>query len=190
MLQVMRDNGGHESADLCELLAYSGCRKSEIVGDEKYKKGPLLWRDINFELGTFTVTRSKNHKARVVPLFPAMESFLHRLKARRESPPRGDESVIGIGSAAKAIETACKEIGLPKSGHHLLRHFFCSNAIEAGVDFKVIAGWLGHVDGGVLVAKTYGHLRDTHSMAMAKRITFDAAAETPPNVVPMSASDE
>jgi hypothetical protein len=32
------------------------------------------------------------------------------------------------------------------------RHF------EAGVDFKVIVGWIGHKDGGVLVAKTYGHL--------------------------------
>ncbi len=57
-----------------------------------------------------------------------------------------------------------------------MRHFFCSNAIESGVDFKVIAGWLGHVDGGVLVARTYGHLRDVHSREMAKRITFDAAA--------------
>jgi site-specific recombinase XerD len=54
-----------------------------------------------------------------------------------------------------------------------LRHFFCSNAIEAGVDFKAIAGWLGHKDGGVLAAKTYGHLRNEHSAAMAQRMTFD-----------------
>lgn len=33
---------------------------------------------------------------------------------------------------------------------------------------------LGHKDGGVLVAKTYGHLRDTHSHEMAKRMTFSA----------------
>ena len=57
-----------------------------------------------------------------------------------------------------------------------MRHFFCSNAIEAGCDFKVIAGWLGHKDGGVLVAQTYGHLRNEHSTAMAKRLTFDLAA--------------
>jgi site-specific recombinase XerD len=57
-----------------------------------------------------------------------------------------------------------------------MRHFFCSNAIEAGIDFKVIAEWLGHKDGGILVAKTYGHLRAEHSAAMAKRITFDASS--------------
>ena len=52
------------------------------------------------------------------------------------------------------------QVGFPHYTHHTMRHFFCSNCIEAGVDFKVIAGWLGHVDGGVVVAKTYGHLRD------------------------------
>ena len=69
--------------------------------------------------------------------------------------------------------------------HHTFRHFFASNAIEQGIDFKVIAEWLGHADGGVLVARTYGHLRAEHSAAMAKRMTFDAAAEEPANVVRM-----
>jgi len=64
-----------------------------------------------------------------------------------------------------------------------MRHYFCSNAIEAGIDFKVIAGWLGHKDGGILVAKTYGHLRDTHSFEMAKRMTSSALDGNPKNVV-------
>ena len=69
---------------------------------------------------------------------------------------------------------ACERLGFRRFGHHTMRHFFCSNAIEAGCDFKVIAEWLGHRDGGVLVAMTYGHLRSEHSVAMARRITFDA----------------
>jgi hypothetical protein len=48
------------------------------------------------------------------------------------------------------------------------------------VDFKAIAGWLGHKDGGVLAAKTYGHLRNEHSAAMAQRMTFDALSEAVP----------
>jgi hypothetical protein len=39
----------------------------------------------------------------------------------------------------------------------------------------MIADSLGHKDGGMLVARIYGHLRNEHSAAMAKRITFDAA---------------
>ena len=84
--------------------------------------------------------------------------------------------IFGLDSAKKAIITACRKAGLPHYGHHTMRHFFCSNAIEAGIDFKVIAGWLGHKDGGVLVARTYGHLRNEHSAAMAKRLTFDAGS--------------
>jgi hypothetical protein len=32
--------------------------------------------------------------------------------------------------------------------------------------------WLGHKDGGVLALKTYGHLRNEHSQAMAKKVKF------------------
>ena len=67
-----------------------------------------------------------------------------------------------------------------------MRHFFCSNCIEAGVDFLALSRWLGHSDGGVLVGKTYGHLRQEHSTAMAKRITFDAIETQPDNIVRMA----
>jgi integrase len=186
MLDAMRENSGHDSADLSEMLAYSGCRKSEVVGDVKYSKPPMLWRDVDLELKVFTITRSKNHEPRTVPLFPAMEAFLRELIVRRPASAKPDDRIIPIDSAKKAIESASKKLGLPQYGHHTLRHFFCSNAIEAGIDFKVIAGWLGHKDGGVLVARTYGHLRNEHSAAMAKRMSWGASTAEPENVVPMT----
>jgi site-specific recombinase XerD len=70
------------------------------------------------------------------------------------------DQLFSIQTAKTALTSACRNAGLPRFTHHHLRHFFCSNAIEAGIDFKTIAGWLGHKDGGLLVAKTYGHLRD------------------------------
>ena len=89
----------------------------------------------------------------------------------------------------QAIATACEKAGLPHFTPHHMRHFFCSNAIEAGIDFKAIAGWLGHQDGGVLVATTYGHLRQEHSAEMAKRMTFSLTpAKEPDNVMPISAA--
>lgn len=186
ILEAMRDNGAKDSADLAEMLACSGRRKSEVVGDAKYFKPPMFWRDVNFELKAFTITRSKNHEPRTVPLFPAMESFLRELQARRPAPPKPDERIIPIDSAKKAIESTCKKLGFPQYGHHTCRHFFCSNAIEAGIDFKVIAGWLGHKDGGILVARTYGHLRNEHSTAMARRMDWGASTAEPANVVPMA----
>jgi len=103
-----------------------------------------------------------------------------------------EDRIFGVRDIRQALGSACRRAGLPRFGHHALRHFFCSNAIEAGVDFKTIAGWLGHKDGGVLAARTYGHLRNEHSTAMAKRLTFDAQNENvdASNVVRMSSKRE
>jgi integrase len=161
----------HNAADLCELLAYSGCRLAEATS--------MRWGNINFATKQFTVTGgergTKNHEVRAVPLFPSLEHFLDGLQASMTDTPQPSDKIVSIDSAKKAMITACRDAGLPHFTHHHLRHFFCSNAIEAGVDFKTIAGWLGHKDGGMLVAKTYGHLRDEHSTAMAKRMTFGAS---------------
>lgn len=167
------------AGNLVEFLGYSGCRLAEAVGDSKFGKPPMLWGDVDFALHTFTVTGKgvDQGKTRTVPLFPPLERLLLEIKAKLPSPPRASEPIFNIQSAKKAIETACRRSGLPKYSHHTFRHFFASNAIEQGIDFKVIAEWLGHADGGVLVARTYGHLRAEHSAAMAKRMIFDATAD-------------
>ncbi len=173
----------HEAADLCELLAYSGCRLGEATS--------MTWGDVNFELKQFTVTGgeygTKNHEARTLPLFPALEEFLVRVRPLMPEPVQPSDRIVQIDNAKKAITSGCQTAKLPHFHHHSLRHFFCSNAIEAGIDFKTIAGWLGHKDGGLLVAKTYGHLRDEHSAAMAKRMSWGASTAEPANVVPMVA---
>ena len=189
LLDTMRKNNGKDSADLVEFLGYSGCRLAEVVGDSEHGKPPLLWGDINLKLKTFTVAgkgTGELGKSRTVPLFHPLERLLRTLKAKLPKAPHPSDRVFQIESAMTSIINACRKLEIkPHYTHHAMRHFFCSNCIEAGVDFKVIASWLGHVDGGVLVAKTYGHLRDVHSREMAKSITFDAEAEQPENIVPM-----
>lgn len=163
-----------EAADLVEFLAYSGCRVAEARS--------VRWRDINTALGTVLITGgeigTKNHEARTIPLFAPLARLVSSMRARKPLDT-DDAFIFQIENARLQIMRACERVGLPRFGHHTMRHFFCSNAIEAGCDFKVIAGWLGHKDGGVLVAMTYGHLRSEHSAAMAKRITFDATGASP-----------
>jgi len=158
----------HEASLLCEFLAYSGCRRGEALA--------MRWEDIDFDSKQFAVTGgeygTKNLEVRTVPLFPALENFLLKLRDSLPQKPLSSDRLFSIKSAKKAMISACRNAGLPHFTHHHLRHFFCSNAIEAGVDFKAIAGWLGHKDGGLLAAKTYGHLRDEHSALMARKMTF------------------
>ena len=162
-----------EAADLVEFLAYSGCRVAEARS--------VRWRDINPKLGTVLITGgqigTKNHEARTIPLFLPLARLVNSMRSRKPFEADG-AFIFRIVNARLQMMRACERLGLRLFGHHTMRHFFCSNAIEAGCDFKVIAGWLGHKDGGVLVAMTYGHLRSEHSAAMAKRITFDAVDQT------------
>lgn len=171
LLAAMRslDVRAEEGTNLVELLAYSGMRLSEATA--------LTWAEVDFERRIFRVTGgeggTKNREQRQVPLFPALRALLERLRAHAQ--PGAGERVVEIGTARTAITSACRKAGLSHMGHHGLRHFFVSNAIEAGVDFATIAAWVGHKDGGVLVAKTYGHLRQSHSSAMAERMQFTGA---------------
>jgi integrase len=174
LVETLRTGGSRraDAARLVELLAYSGMRLAEATA--------LRWRDVHFDQTRFTVTGgvdgTKNHEVREVPLFPALRAFLERIRGESKDPEtEAGALIVGIANAKRAMEYACKGAGLPDFTHHAMRHYFVSNAIEAGVDFKTIAGWVGHKDGGLLVAKTYGHLRDTHSHEMAKKMTFSAA---------------
>lgn len=171
---------GKDGADLLELLAYSGCRLHEAT--------ELRWADLNFESGCITVTGgekgTKNHLTRIVPMPPALIEFLRRLKEEQLPQPTG--FVSRIKDAKKCLNTACKKLELPHFTHHDFRHFFATTCIESGVDIPTLSRWLGHKDGGALAMKVYGHLRQEHSFAMSKRVSFATESEGE-NVVPFAA---
>ena len=162
------------SADLVELLAYSGARLGEALH--------VRWSDIDWKRRTLTISGgeqgTKSNERRVIPLFPPLERLLRQMDGR-SGDARFNDRIIRIWSAKIALTNACRRLGLPVFLHHSFRHFFASTAVEAGIDFRTIAGWLGHRDGGGLLAKTYSHLRAEHSELMAKRMTFDARAVEP-----------
>jgi integrase len=170
-----------EAANFVEFLAYSGTRQAEAAA--------VCWRDVKFDLGLLTITGgsegTKNLQHRTIPLFPPLRRLLEQINANRRSASVGTK-LFTIASAHLQIHRACKRLGLQRYSHHSMRHFFCSNCIEAGVDFLTLSRWVGHSDGGVLIGKTYGHLRQEHSIAMAKRVTFDVTTDEsaePCNVV-------
>ena len=177
---TLREARNDAAADYVELLGYSGMRLNEAAS--------LRWADVNFTTGKFTVTGgekgTKNRLVRDVPLFPSLRDLLLRIKKGQGSIVADTDTVMRIAQCRDAIKGACRANKLPMFTHHHLRHFFASNAIEMNIDFKTVAGWLGHKDGGMLVAKVYGHLRDEHSTAMAEKMNYTVKIE-PSNVIQM-----
>jgi hypothetical protein len=168
-----------DGADLVEFLAYSGARIGEATGGaDANEKRPLVWTDVNFERSTLFLPGTKTEAApRTIPMSEKLRELLARLKQERN--PQPNDRIVPIKSARKCLQTACKKLGLPQFTHHDFRHFFATTCIESGVDIPTVSRWLGHKDGGALAMKRYGHLRQEHSFAMIKRVSFD----NPTNIV-------
>ena len=82
------------------------------------------------------------------------------------------DRVLKLRECRGALTRACKKIGTARITHHDLRHLFATRCIESGVDIPTVSRWLGHKDGGALAMRTYGHLRNEHSQAMAQKVKF------------------
>ena len=80
--------------------------------------------------------------------------------------------VLSVLTCEKALTAACAKVGVKRLVRHDLRHLFATRCIESGVDIPTVSRWLGHKDGGALAMRTYGHLRDEHSQAMAAKVNF------------------
>lgn len=157
---LARDAGEH-----ARFIAYSGMRLEEANAShfEDFKEGGLL-----------RVRGTKSHSSeRLVPVVPALASLMAQIRGRRAAAGLPTEGpILRVGKSIHALDRACKKVGVPKLRHHDLRHYFATVCIESGVDIPTVSRWLGHSDGGPLAMKTYGHLRDEHSLAAAQRVSF------------------
>lgn len=157
----------HHCADFVRFLAFSGCRLTEAR--------EVTWLDVDLarqEIRVHTAKRAKTSgtaTVRLVPIIPPMRELLERLKSA--NPPH-HAPVCHVGECEKSLTRACRVLGIPRITHHDLRHLFATRCIESGVDIPTVARWLGHVDGGALAMKVYGHLRSQHSQEMATKVKF------------------
>jgi len=174
-IKVIENGGSRHSqpcADLVRFLAFGGFRKTEAAY--------VTWGDCDFSgQGMITirghpVTGLKNRSVgefRQVPMISQMKELLGRIKKERPNEP-SDKPVMLVHECQKAMNRAAEIVGIARITHHDLRHLFATKCIESGVDIPTVAKWLGHKDGGALAMKTYGHLRNEHSRAMAEKVKF------------------
>lgn len=161
------------------FLAFSRCRLSEVRR--------VTWADVDFDCGHIVVRSAKVRRtsnaseSRFVPIIPAMRKLLPRLQAGNTT---SSDRVCVLGECEKSLTRACERVGIPRITHHDLRHLFATRCIGAGVDIPTVSRWLGHSDRGALAMRTYGHMRQQHSQAMAQRVPFSLSAKStaPPDI--------
>lgn len=174
-VQTIRSAGGRDSrncADFVQFVAFTGCRLSEAVA--------MQWHDVDFNKYEVTVrgdpiTGTKNSEVRRVPMIPELRSLLEGMRRDRVHESN-DTPILRVREAQKSMDRAAAKVGMRRITHHDLRHLFATICIESGVDIPTVSRWLGHKDGGALCMKTYGHLRQEHSFAQARRVSFRLAS--------------
>jgi integrase len=168
VVEAIRSAGVNEcraAADYIEFIAFCGARKNEAAH--------VKWEDVDFERGVIRLRFTKNGEAREVPMAEEMRSLLERMNNLRVSNESSDR-VLLVGEAQGFIDSACRVTGVPRFTTHTLRHLFGTVCLEAGVDARTAAKWLGHKDNGALLLKVYSHVRRDHEEAMIKRVRFKA----------------
>jgi integrase len=100
-----------------------------------------------------------------------MRQLLEQMKAQRENVAPRDRALL-VKEAQGFITSACQKLGIPRFTTHALRHLFGTACLEAGVDVRTVAGWLGHKDNGALLLKVYSHVRQQHEADMIRKVRF------------------
>lgn len=158
-IRGQKKRSSEESADFVEWLAWSGMRISEACA--------FCWEHESGQWLTVTggETGTKNGRQRNIPKFEALKRILDRRRYPGCTGP-----VFSIKTPRIALDNACERLGIPHIRIHDLKHLFMTTGIENGIDVPTMSKWGGHQDGGVLAMKTYGHIRDEHSLQAAKKM--------------------
>lgn len=147
---------------IIRLLAFTGARKSEIVG--------LKWTEVDIEHGYLRLGDSKTG-AKVIPIGAPAREVLTRLSVMEGNPyvfpaATGDRHFQGLEKVWRNVRSAA---GFPNLRLHDLRHSFASVGLARGDALPIIGAILGHAD--VKTTSRYAHLADDPVKTAADEIS-------------------
>ena len=154
---------GEDSAALVEFMGLAGLGQAECAG--------LKWGDINETSKVITLIRMKTGQEFSIPIYPQLLPVLEKLKKLRGKKIKPTDAVFKVKNPKKALEAACKRLGLPQYTARAFRRMFITRCLELGIDPQTIAEWQGHKDGGQLILRVYGRVSKEHQQSMSQRLT-------------------
>ena len=146
------------SADFVEFMGLAGIGNGEAAS--------LRVQDVDITKKRIWIHRQKTGGDFYIPIFPRLLPLVTKLLKRKDNGPKA--KLLDISEAKNALHGACERLGYSHFTQRSLRRMFITDAIERGVDVKVIAEWQGHKDGGKLILDTYSHVSRPHHDRMAE----------------------
>ena len=128
----------------------------------------LCGEHLDVGAGAIHFRRKKTGKAFEVPIFGHAKTFIEGLKT--EGRLQVGKPIMAWRNPRKALESACKDLGLPTYSPRALRRCFIIHCLETGVDPRVVAQWQAHAD-TTLIFRVYGkHVSKDHALKMAEKL--------------------
>jgi site-specific recombinase XerD len=150
-----------------DISIHTGMRAGEQFG--------LKWNQIDFERRILTLPKTKNGRARHIPLNTVAISALIALK---ETGPGGGRTAPifashrNYGSALQSargwFKSALGDARIEEYTWHCNRHTFASRLVMAGVDIRTVGELLGHRS--LAMTMRYSHLAPAHNAAAVDRL--------------------
>jgi site-specific recombinase XerD len=168
-LELKKTTRGLLLRDFILFMAYSGSRRTGALEAQ--------WSDVDWVRRQVKIT-SKNDDISIVDFNHRLEAHLKEMFARKQPDSEwlfpncfNSDSPVSERSVHRLLESARRAAGAEFSDFqfHDMRHYFISSMVMSGIDFMTIAKWVHHVDGGVLIGKTYGHLNNEHLKKQAAK---------------------
>lgn len=152
-----------ESADFVAMMGLAGIGNGEAAA--------LRWHDILWEEEKMRVTRLKTRTTYEIPLFRHLRDFLTHLRAKKR-PASGEERIFHIKNASRAIDGACRRLGLPQYDQRAMRRMFIISLLKKGTDIRMVARWQGHQDNGEELLRSYADVETEQEREVAKSISL------------------
>ena len=172
------------------LLITTGIRRGECMG--------LKWRDIDEQASTIHIERNISYtpasgvivntpktanSVRTIPIIPSVLQLLLRLKqeTQRNNPRTVLENAFLFPSekdiftprdpnaVTRRVKRFMKKNGLPDLSPHDLRHTFCNNLANAGMNPKALQYIMGHSNINMTL-NYYAHATSDSAMAEMERL--------------------
>jgi len=160
---------------IIRLLAFTGARKSEIMG--------LQWSEVDLPRNAIVLAESRSKTgAKRIPLPPQAIELLKNRPRQGDyvfPPLRSAKTghTMGLQKTWERVRTRAK---LDDGYLHDLRHSFASMAVASGESLYVVQRALGHKN--ITTTQRYAHLRDDPLLQMVGRVAGAIESAKPKKV--------
>lgn len=156
----------------CQMLAYSGCRISEVLA--------MRHGDIEPEGGFVVVRCLKKRGRQIVRLVPLPPSFVQLIEHQHNAGHVLPSAFLWPWSRTWAwmvVKTVMREacLSIPAASPKGLRHAFGVNAVLSGIPLPLVQKWLGHAD--IATTAIYTNVIGREEQIMAQRMWGRSGSE-------------